>query len=189
MKILACNIVTAFSARTIGTKVTSTPSQFMQVVMDATEAHDVSSDREPGQHFVMLPEGAKEMVSCGVGRHTGHEDDYIVRMHRDEPGLFLTRVNAAECTGVAAIVYTLDAFKADPQVDAVEAAELESFGATHVLVAVLGFSDAPPALSSHRFTRNAAGGNKAFLTMSADELRADAAKVVEYEQTWCTVAD
>ena len=214
------DVCSAFDTHTIGTKVTADKVEFMRVIMDAVSKHDPEQDREPGQHFVMLPKEATEMVSCGVGRHTGHQDDYVVRIHRDEPGVFLTRVNAAECTGVAVVVYTRDAYEADPQVTPERMAALDDDTA-YVVVAILGFADAPkPEVSSHRFVRNLAGGNHEYDILrlmarwDADNLpenrmletddsiarskelerlikeQAEHAKrVVEYEQTWCTVSD
>jgi len=225
LKLGMSDIVTAFSTHTIGTKVTVPQEKFIQVVLTALASHDPSTAKEPGQFFIMLPEGAKEMVSCGVGRHTGHQDDYCVRIHRGEPGVFLTRVNAEECTGVAVIVYTKEAYEADPQCTPERvAAACPDGDETHVLVAVLGFAgDAPkPEVSSHRFTRNLAGGNNEYdllargqkkanedldedgnkrrgdewgchygyyLEREVQDLVALAKRVVEYEQTWCTVAD
>ena len=144
----------------------------------------------------MMPKEDAVMVSCGAGRVgrvdgklVDDDDAYVIRTHRGERGIFLKRQHAAKCTGLAVIVYTLDAFKADPQVTPERLAALED-GTTHVLVAVLGFSDSPkPEVSSHRFTRNAAGGNNEYLAMTADELRAKAKAVVEYEKNWQTVAD
>lgn len=237
------DIVTAFDRVSIGTRVTGNQQAFIDLVKTAIENHDTSMDREPGQSFIKLPKEAVGMVSCGVGRHTGHQDDYCVRIHRDEPGVYLTRVNAAECTGVAVVVYTMDAYKADPQVTAARLEDLRPTSPqvdpdryevrddfTHVLVAVLGFADTPkPEVSSHRFVRNLAGGNNEY-DMVARALRAakeDAVGIekaqrvefttseafdiqtrvgfylqsevetmvkrakatVEYERTWCTVAD
>ena len=46
--------------------------------------------------------------------------------------------------GVAVVVYTMAAYCADPEVDAVELGELTEFGATLVVVAVLAFAGPAP---------------------------------------------
>lgn len=167
------DVCSAFEAHTIGTKVTSSELDFILLVGDALKKYDVSNDSEPGQHFLILAKEAVAMVSCGVGRHTGHQDDYVVRVHRGEPGVFLTRENAAECTGVAAIVYTREAYLADPQVTPERAAALHEDTA-YILVAVLGFADAPkPEVSSHRFVRNLAGGNNEYDMLARSSKLAD----------------
>lgn len=117
MKIGISYIVTAFSDKTIGTKVPKVPViDFLRLVTSVLESHDSSMDKEPGQHFIMLPKGDERLVSCGVGKVSNDPDAYVVRMHRGEPCLFLKRQHAAPCTGLAVIVYTLDAYKANPEV-------------------------------------------------------------------------
>lgn len=196
MNFCISDVCHAFNTLAVGTKVTGNHDEFFAMLKEAVEAHDGSNDQAPGQHFIMLPDRAVELVSCGVGRHTSVGTDYAVRIWRDEPCVFLKREHAARCTGVAVVVYTWDAYTADPDITPEELERLQPVGGfdeeglTHVVVAVLGFADAPkPEVSSSRFVRNCAGGNNAYLTMSGDELRELAGKVVEYEKTWCTVTD
>lgn len=213
MKLAISDIVTAFNKEgVIGTKVIIPQEDFITTLETTVLLTDnLQEDQVPGQHFVKCPRGMNEMVSCGTGKHTGNAEDYIVRMHRGEPCLFLKRELAAPCTGLACVIYTRQAYLDDPQVTP-ERVEALPEDATHVLVAVLGFSDSPkPEVSSHRFVRNLAGGNNEYdmlaraqaeyekaegadrfdsLLQREVELMVKRAKaVVEYEQTWCTVAD
>lgn len=187
--LIAASIVTAFGDKTIGTKVTDERS-FLAVAAKAIAGHDFASDRVPGQGFIQCPE-AMPFVSAGVGRNTTDPYDYVVRLHRGETQLFLRREKAVATEGCALVVYTREAYLADPDVqnDAEELRRVEASNATHVLIAVLAFAGPKAPLSPQRLVANLAGGNKEALVWGADEVRAKAKESAEYWRVWCVVAD
>ncbi|MGW8177514.1 MAG: hypothetical protein ACWGQW_01790 [bacterium] len=194
MKVMSSEIVTAFSDQTIGTKVTD-PKKFWAIVLKELAAHDKGSDREPGQHFIMLSGTPSEFLSSGVGRRTANPDDYVLRLHRGQVKAYLRREFAAPLEGAAVVIYTIEAYANDPQVDHNELAKLQEAGCTHVLVAVLGFAGPKAPLTPGRFVQNLAGGNNEALRYSADEIRSMAREIANYWSSedggegWCTVAD
>lgn len=144
-----------------------------------------------GQGFVGLPDAAKSFVTAGVGRRSKNPKDYVVREHRGEVGLYLRRDSVPRADlvpdGVAAIVYTAEAFMADPQTSDEEKAAFVSAGYTHCLVTVLAFKGPKPPVGPDRFVFNLAGGNARYATLTGDEIRAEAKEVAEYFTTWCVV--
>jgi hypothetical protein len=167
------------------------PVLFTALIEAPIAEHDPQSDDVVGQHFIPLYGEILSLLSCGVGRRTNNPEDYVARVWRDHVQLFLRRERAAELTGAAAIVYTMDAYAADPEVDAEELARFRSGGATHVLVAVLAFGgpESKPEPSAWRFVNNLAGGNRALDNLDAQQIKRLARQVVEYNAQWCTVAD
>ena len=186
VKMTVPHVLSAFAPETIGTKVID-PDRFLAILGGAIRGHDLSRDRVPGQHFIVLSEEAVNTVSCGVGRRTANPDDYVVRAHRGRVDAYLRRDLAAPAESLAVVVYTHDAYNADPQV----AAEGRQVGddVTHVIVAVRASAGPRPPLSPYRFVSNLAGGNREATLWSADEIRAMAQEIVEYDQGWCVVAD
>lgn len=183
------DIVTALNTETIGTKIVNRVG-FFRAALDAIDATDFSTQRVPGQAFI--PFKALDTLSAGVGKKSDNPADYILRVHRGEVQPFLRREAAAPIEGAAIIVYTREAYLADPDV-AGNAAEVERVTrtneATHVLVAVLGFAGPKAPLSPVRLVANLAGGNKEALVWGADEIRQKAAESDEYWKEWCVVAD
>jgi len=189
MNIVNANIVTAFDADSIGTKVVDQRS-FMFYLSQAISEYDFAAQPVPGQGFLNLNPNAITTVSAGVGPASQDPNDYVVRNHRGVCLPFLKRSRAGKVSGVACVVYTLAAYLADPDVsgDATEVSRVA--GATHVLVAVLAFAGPKaPALGSHRLIHNLAGHNKEALLWSADEIRAKALEAKTYDDAWGTVAD
>lgn len=189
-RLVTSTIVTAFDASTIGTKVTNVDA-FMSIAQAAIENFDFAAQRVPGPGFIPYND-LTPYVSAGVGRRTTNPDDYVVRYYRGNVELFLRRKHAAEATGVAIIVYTREAYLADPDVqrDDMKRRHIEESNATHILVAVLGFAGpANSPLTPHRLVHNLAGGNKEALIWSADEIRAKAGQSKAYWEEWAVVAD
>jgi len=187
MKLGISRVCPAFDHSVVGTRVNS-PREFILEVKKALEAHNLSADRMEGQHFLMLPERAVRMVSAGVGRIKGRSpQDFVLREHRGQVSAYLHRDWAEEADGVAAVVYTLDAYMADPEVDM----SAEDFGdeVSHVIVAVLAFAGPQSPLTSRRFVSNLAGGNREALGWDADEIRSQAKAVDDYWSEWRVVAD
>jgi hypothetical protein len=188
MRIANANIVTAFKAECIGTKVID-PEEFHSFLARAIDATDFQAQRVPGQAFIMLPPEAHRSVIAGAGKRTLDPNDYIARVHRGEVGLYLKREHAAKVEGLAVVVYTADAYKADPDV-ANDPAEVERIGdATHVLVAVLAFAGPKSPHPKGTFIHNLAGGNKEAALYTADEIRTMAKAIDDYWGQWCIVAD
>jgi len=181
------SICSAFGNNVIGTRVMN-QGDFLAVADEALQSHDTSGDRVEGQHFVQLPEAAVSMVSAGVGLVKDQPvEHFVVREHRGEVNCYLHRAHAADADGVAAIVYTLDAYKADPEVDMSK----EDFDGdvSHVIVAVLAFAGPQSPLTTHRFVSNLAGGNKEALEWDANEIRSRAEVINSYWSEWRVVAD
>ena len=191
IKLETANIVTAFLTSAIGTKVLDREA-FMSVASKAVEAHDPSGDRQPGQHFVMCPEG-KSFVSAGVGRRTCNAEDFILRNGHFGVEAYLKREKAAEIDGLALVVYTRDAYMADPDLQKPEEAEertrIEKSDCTHVIVAVLAFAGPKSPLPPATFVHNLAGGNHEATQWNADEIHNLAQQVEAYWNEWCIVAD
>lgn len=121
------DIVTAFDKSTVGTKVVN-EATFMWALNQALEKHDPSGDWAPGQHKVVLPESAYESVSAGEGPASDNPRDYHIRLHRGKPSMFLKREKAGKVTSLECIVYTLEAYAADPEVSAVEFTRVRNWG-------------------------------------------------------------
>lgn len=189
IQIVSANIVTAFSAAAVGTKVTHAVD-FLSVAAKAIEAFDFASQRVPGQGFIMCPE-AIPFVSAGVGPRSADAADYVVRTHRGEAQMFLKREKAAPVEGCALIVYTREAYLADPDVagDAAEVARIQGLNPRFVLIAVLAFAGPKAPLTPSRLVHNLAGGNKEALVWTADEIRAKAKESLDYDRSWAVVAD
>ena len=184
-KIAISSVCRAFVPTCVGTKVLNSDN-FLDTLMGAVAGFTFP---ESGQGFIPLPALACEFLSSGdMPREGLKAEDYVVREWRGEMGMFAKRQHVPP-TFCAAVVYTVDAYCADPQVHPDEIGALRMENATHVLVAVLGSRGPKPTLSSHRFVRNLAGGNLAFADKTQAELVEMAKDVVEYEQNWVTVAD
>jgi len=190
--IAVSNIVTSFSDQTIGTKVINA-TDFWANVRACLSTYDTDKDIVPGQHFINLYE-PNQLISAGVGKRTLNPDDYVLRLYRGQIRMYLRRELAAPVEGGAVVIYTIDAYRNDPQVDK---DELSSFDpdCTHVLVAVLGFAGPKAPLTPGRFVQNLAGGNNEALCYTADQIRGMAKDIATYwssedgGQGWCTVAD
>lgn len=186
MKIGVSEIVTALDDQTIGTKIVNKEA-FMTSLAKAIAGFEFPADR---QGFVPLPE-ATTFVSCGVARRPELTlEDYIVREYRGTTALFARRGKAAPAESLAAIVYTRDAYLADPEVDEAEAERIGD--AEFVLVAILASVGPKPPVGSHRFVRNLAGANRAYSPeqgYTLDKAIEEAKAIVKYENDWITVAD
>ena len=189
MRIEYSDIVTAFNSEgVIGSKVEDQPG-FLDVLYQAVKAHDFAGERVPGQGFVHLGDRVNSFVSAGVGKRVDDPSAYVVNTHRGRCTAYLKRNYAEKVTGCACVVYTLSAYKRDPEVSAKEVASLEKYGATHVLVAVLAFAGPQSPLSPFRFLSNLAGGNREAECWSGDEIRGKATEIYDYDTEWCAVAD
>jgi hypothetical protein len=192
VKIGFSNILTALEqegVRTIGTKVLwPYIGDFLELLKERIVAFDWSSCRQEGQAYIDLP-GAHLWVSAGVGRRSMNPEDYVVRRYRESVKLYLNRAFAARATSVAAIVYTKNAYLADPDVEKEESKRIEEDGPTHILVAVLSSAGPKNPLTPNRFVHNLAGGNKEALLWTADEIREKAKEIKEYYNEWCVVSD
>lgn len=182
------DIVTAFDELTIGTKVLHR-NAFLTTVKDAVAIHDFNAERVPGQAVIELPEKACHYVSAGVGQRTKDPSDYVARLYRNRVQLYLKRGKAAQCDNVRVVVYTLDAYLNDPDVDLTEADRISENNCTHVLIAVLGSAGPKSPLSPGIFVHNLAGGNHEAMSWSAEEIRQKAGEIESYNSGWCTVAD
>lgn len=181
---------TAFDVQTIGTKVVAY-EEFYAMLDAALAQHDTSRDKVPGQHYIVLPPEAATRVSAGVGRRTHNPSAYVLRAHRGRVSAYLKREFAAQADSVAVVVYTREAYFADPDVarGGPEANRIREGHATHVIVAVLASAGPPSPLTPFRFVANLAGGNKEAQEWTADEIREKARAIVAYADDWDVVAD
>jgi len=178
-----CFLVTAFATRAIGTKVLH-PNRFYEALADLIRQHDHSGDHVPGQMYVPCS-GMCELVSGGVGPASKNPDDYVLREWRGDVLPFLRRELASPVKSLACIVYTREAYLADPEIGPDDPVHQHPEW-THLLVAVLAGSSPP---SAHRLVANLAGGNKEALSWSAEEIRAKAQETALYYATHSIVAD
>jgi hypothetical protein len=135
-------------------------------VEKAVEETDFEKQDTPGQAFISLPNSALEAVSCGVGLRTDKPEDYVLLAHRGVVTPFLTRDHASPAESLAVIVYTREAYLADPEVaaDRVEFDRIDRMEpeVTHVMVAVLASTGPRPPRSPERLVASMGGENKEF---------------------------
>jgi hypothetical protein len=162
VRIGLADIVTAFSERTIGTKVLNAPA-FMDLLRGAVAIHPFP---ENGQAVISLPISASAFLSPGVTLADGlSEEDFVVRKYRGRFSAYVRRDRApkVQIQNVSAVVYTLEAYRVDPDVVLPEYAKLAEVGVTHVLVAILASVEETHAYGSWVLLHNMAGGNNSFI--------------------------
>jgi hypothetical protein len=185
--------LTAFDPKAIGSAVTH-PNQFLKALSAAVDTFDFNAETNEhvtttGQGAIFLPEGIPH-VSSGVGPKSADVSRYVLREWRGEVKPFLKREYASPVESLLVIVYTVDAYLADPQVDQSEREEIRNGQATHVIVAVLANAGPkPPAYSPSRLVANLAGGNNDALAWDADTIRQKAVEAQAYADEWSVVAD
>lgn len=153
IKLVTSNICTAFQTKTIGSKVLNIPA-FLEDLSSLLQNYNPSKDREPGQHFIIMPDSF-HTVSAGDGPKSDNPEDYIVRIHREGPKMFLKRCCAGSVKFLACVVYTREAYLKDPDYYGTE----DLGDATHVIVAVIASSGPNAPVTPFRFVHNLAGGN------------------------------
>ena len=192
MKIGYANILTAFNTGSpvIGSRVINA-EDFLDSVSEAIREFDFAGQKVAGQGKIQLPDSACQFVSAGVGRKIVDPDAYVLRAWRGSVSAFLKREFASPVESVEVVVYTTAAYLSDPDVasDEAEVANVRLAGWTHVIVAVLASAGPDAPLSPGRFVANLAGGNKEALVWTADEIRAKAKEIRDYQNEWSVVAD
>jgi len=145
---------------------------------------------ENGQGVVPVPEEAWGCVIPGLARRTTNPDDYKNVLHRGKVEQVLDRnkVVLPALTGVAAIVYTKEAYLADPQTSEEEKAAFIRYKHTHCWVATMSWTGPRPPWNAWRSIFSLAGGNAAYADKSIEELVAEAQAEEAYESEWCVVA-
>lgn len=187
--IVPSDIVTAFDDMSIGSKVYN-ELKFLEEVAKGIELFDWNTCRVQGQAYIKLSKYACNFVGAGVGKRTKDPNDYLIRIHRGEVGLYLHRSLAVKnVDDVAVVIYTLDAYLKDPDMTDEEYKRINNLHPTHVIVTVLASSGEPSVLSPGRFVSNLAGGNREALVWTADEIRNRAKEIKQYHSEWCVVAD
>ncbi len=178
-------IVTAYNDVTIGTKVTD-HEPFKKLLKEAVRKHKFD---DLGHGQILLP-GAKDMVSCGVARlkDVPSPAGFHLRPYRGDNHLFAKRKHAITAEHVAAIVYTREAYAADPDEGGLLA------DCTHVLIAVLGWAgeQQTPPVTPWRFVNNLAGGNASYSPARGytwEKCVEEAKESHDYWAQWVVVAD
>lgn len=154
------DICSAFQYKTIGTKV-DRAAGFEEALKEALEHYQMP---QSGQGFIALP-SAIEFVSCGVAKLSDcvGPEDFVIRRHRDKWSLFAKRHLAAETESLHVVLYTKDAYLADPDVNPREKNLLEGTKKiTHIIVAVIAGAGPKPPLPPNTLLHNIAGGNNEF---------------------------
>lgn len=177
-RIYISDICTAHKARAIGSKIKEW-GDFYPVLQSAIDNYSEANDRVPGQHFIVMPQ-AKHLVSAGDGRKTKNPDDYVIRTHREGPKMYLKRAKAGETNFLACVVYTLEAYLADPDITDDERKRIScGVPPTHVLVAVIASSGPESPVTPYRFVHNLAGGNKEYQCPHWDYHSQDCSEVID----------
>jgi len=227
MKFAISRICSAFAATGVGTRVLDAV-KFLESLTGLVEDHEkkiakpAKKGKEsknsdvPGQYAIEMPEEDFSLVSAGVGTRDGRTAaDYVPVEHRGQVGLYLRREHAAKVAGLTAIVYTRDAYLADPEVEETEKAELGD--ATHVVVAVLAAAGPKPPRTPFRLLSAIGGENNEFkwlehpldhtmpgngtdrakvnlaalrdIEQGCQKIVKEAKTAIQYDRIWCVVAD
>tara|TARA_R110000824_G_scaffold289937_1_gene478470 strand:- start:297 stop:893 length:597 start_codon:yes stop_codon:yes gene_type:complete len=148
-----------------------------------------------GGIFVQLPPETFGLLYAGAipKPDSTRDSDFVIRTHREIQSMYFRRdlvsPDALEPQSAMAIVYTAEAFLADPEVTPEEIADFKSCGATHGLINIVATGGTPtkPETGCTRFVKGLAGGNKAYETMSKEDLVALAKRVAAYGDAFFTV--
>jgi len=196
-KIMISDICEAFESEAVGSKVRPAMEEnFMKALDEAISDYDFSGGKVPGQVVIELPLKVNDWVSPGSWKRGSIDpNDFVLRKYRGEVGMYLRRKHDMTSARVRCVVYTRDAYEADPDFTEDEALRIEEFFGNpfdggHVLVAVLGDCDnVPSTVSYSRFVKNLGGGNNEYAVMTKDEIVSLAKKVVDYRSLYMGVAD
>ena len=185
MKFGISKVCSAFEDQAIGSRVLNR-GDFLAALEVAVRDHEKKLGRITGQYTVAMPESVNSLVSSGVGLCAGvTPDDFVLREHRGRVSAYLRRDRAIQAHhfDVEVIVYTMESYLGDPEVDP---SEFSGFEATHVIVAVNAGSSPHTPL---RFVSNLAGGNREAALWDIDEILDKAKEVNDYWKKWRVVAD
>lgn len=193
MRFATSAVCHAFDKRAIGSRVID-EAGFNATLAAALQVHDTATDRAQGQHFLRMTASAHAFVSSGEGKRTPNPDDYVLREHRGVVSPFLRREFALPLEALAVVVYTVEAYLADPEINTIpgEAERIQSEaaeGVTHVIVAVIASAAPHAPRTPYRFTVALAGGNNEADDWTLEEVRRLASESVTYWDEWAIVAD
>jgi len=168
---------------------------FLRALKESIEAFDWSTAAVPGQALIDVPE-AINCVSSGVGHQSNLTERYTLREHRGKVSAYLKREYALPVTSCKVVVYSLEAYLADPQVTSERALTvlhsnaypLAESGQLYVVVAVLAGASDEPARSPYRFVDCLAGGNNEADTWTLEDIREMAKEIIYTEATYSVVA-
>jgi len=167
------NTLTAFEPTgVVGTKVLNKEA-FMVFLTTAlaTLTYPAEGDYK-GTAIISLPEAANKTVRAGAGETTTDAKDFHLREYRGAVEKFLKPACAVKHETTSLLLYFIDRYLEDSQVqaDAVEFAAAKAAkvaGVEHVLVAIWA---GPGAVSDRRMLVNATGGNLAFDSMDKETM-------------------
>lgn len=193
------NIVTSYDSFTTGTKITNERT-FNKVLGEVIFNHNFDNEEFPGQAVIELPIPTDDFpriphpstyLSSGIGLRSGAWCDYVIRHRRGKVELFLKREFAIPVENAAIVVYTRDAYFADPEMDQKERDRIasleETWGrATHFLVIILAPSS---PLTPYRLVANLAGANNEVQVWDAKTIRKKAHTTIAFYNKYCVVSD
>jgi len=127
---------------------------FLSHIIHAIKAHEWDKS---GQAVLKLPKTVFEHVTPGDGEHTNQIGDYVFAKHRGYVDHYLKRELAGVTASCSVVVYTREAYLADPEVNV----SLRG-GVEHVIVAVLASCCEESPYPWRTLVNNIAGGNAEF---------------------------
>jgi hypothetical protein len=148
-----------------------------------------------GGIFVPFDAATKDLLLAGAVPipEKVRASDYIVRIHREVPAMFLDRQLLPSATlrprTAKALVFPKELFMNDPEVTPALIAEFESMNATHALVTLLatGGTPAEPEMGYARFVKNLAGASERFAPLTKEQLVDLAKQTTAYYDNFITV--
>lgn len=158
--------LTAFDDDTVGTKVTA-KGEFLEILRQAItkDGDTVLTNENPdyaGSGFFALPSDAFHTVRCGVAMKEGlTSQDKHIKNHRGDDLIFALPRCAAPLTELTVLVYTIDKYLSDPEVQE-KSEECEALLAEEVSHVIVAIHAGPGERSSHRLVRAIAGDSLDF---------------------------
>jgi len=185
MNIQVSSVCHAFDPQGIGTRVIL-PGDFFLIL-----EHEIGDTKFSEKGTALIELHCLDAVSAGVGLRDEIPEHYVCREHRGRVNAYLKREYAAKVESLSAVVYTLDAYLSDPDVqqDPNEIKRIKDLNPDYVIVAVLAQAGPSCPVTPYRFVHNMAGGNIEYQDKDTNELIALAMASLEYHNEWSVVAD
>lgn len=166
MKIKAFEFATGkFENEVVGTKCLGTLGDFLGVLAPLIEAHVPDPGATPGQLVIPLPTELLTSLLPGDRARTLDKADYHPQDWRKSMEMFMLREQGAHAEDGIAIVFTREAWCADPDFDPGDPFLEED--TTHVLVDIRAVGNHRDDVSYRRWLLNFTGGSSAWTIENA----------------------